>query len=287
MKKKNKIVARPHKKGKGSKLAFGILSGLVFIASAFDVRLKVQHYYLGSSKLSSGIRVALITDLHSCAYGKDQSTLLNAIHKEEPDVVLLGGDIFDEHLPFENAEKVIADLSQRYPCYFVTGNHEYWNEDLGLILRTIQSYDVKILSGESEVIEINGNLVNICGITDPDIRLVSKDYPTTVEQLKGIDEKIDRENYSILLAHRPEDVNFYNDYNFDLMLSGHTHGGQWRIPGILNGLFAPNQGFFPQYAGGEYEFEEKTLIVSRGLARETTKVPRIYNRPELVIVDIV
>lgn len=90
----------------------------------------------------------------------------------------------------------------------------------------------------------------------------------------------------MLLSHRPELFETYQKYGFDLVLSGHAHGGQWRIPGVLNGLFAPDQGLFPEYAGGRYDYAEGTMIVSRGLARESTPVPRIFNRPEVVIVDI-
>ena len=75
-------------------------------------------------------------------------------------------------------------------------------------------------------------------------------------------------------------------YPFDLILSGHAHGGQWRIPGILNGLYAPDQGLFPAYAGGRYEMNGATFIVSRGLARESTLAPRVFNRPELIVIDL-
>ncbi len=92
--------------------------------------------------------------------------------------------------------------------------------------------------------------------------------------------------YTVLLSHRPEFFELYTEYNFDLVLSGHAHGGQWRIPYILNGLYAPNQGVFPKYAGGEYTENNTTMIVSRGLARESTLLPRFYNRPELVIIDL-
>ena len=90
-----------------------------------------------------------------------------------------------------------------------------------------------------------------------------------------------------MLAHRPERIKDYLAYGFDLILSGHAHGGQWRIPGLLNGLLAPNQGLFPQYAGGRYDWEGTVFLVSRGLARESTRVPRIFNPPELVAVDLV
>ena len=90
----------------------------------------------------------------------------------------------------------------------------------------------------------------------------------------------------MLLTHRPELIDKYNEYNFDLILSGHAHGGQWRIPFILNGLIAPNQGLLPKYTGGLYKFGNNNMIVSRGLARESTIIPRLFNRPELVIIDI-
>ena len=88
------------------------------------------------------------------------------------------------------------------------------------------------------------------------------------------------------MSSQPELFDIYTKYGFDLVLCGHAHGGQWRIPFILNGVYAPNQGIFPQYAGGRYEKDGTVMIVSRGLARETTYVPRIFNRPELVIIDL-
>ena len=104
--------------------------------------------------------------------------------------------------------------------------------------------------------------------------------------MEKAEKAADQEHFTVLLSHRPELAEMYQKYKFDLVLSGHAHGGQWRIPGILNGLFAPNQGILPRYAGGRYDFEGQTLIVSRGLARESTLAPRIFNRPELVIIEL-
>ena len=98
---------------------------------------------------------------------------------------------------------------------------------------------------------------------------------------------LDSDSYNIILSHRPDYFDTYTAQDYDLALCGHAHGGQWRIPGILNGLYAPNQGLFPKYAGGLYEEDGTTMIVSRGLARESTRIPRLYNRPELVIIDLV
>ncbi|MBQ4118259.1 MAG: metallophosphoesterase, partial [Oscillospiraceae bacterium] len=95
------------------------------------------------------------------------------------------------------------------------------------------------------------------------------------------------ESFNVLLVHRPEYIEQYAKLGFDLVLCGHAHGGQWRIPGVLNGIYAPGQGVFPKYAGGIYEVNGTTLVVSRGLAKESTPIPRVFNRPELVIIDII
>lgn len=259
---------------------------ILLLLPAFDYRLKVQHYSITSDKIDGTIRIALITDLHSCAYGTDQSRLIDAIDAESPDLLLLGGDICDDVLPNDNAESLLKGISGRYPCYYVTGNHEYWSKDIDTILNLFQSYNVTILNGTHDTVEINDQFINICGITDPAVtKYTDSDYGIH-DQLKALKNVSKNSYYTILLAHRPELIAAYSNYDFDLVLSGHAHGGQWRIPGIINGLYAPNQGLFPKYAGGKYNIGDSTMIVSRGLAKESTRIPRIFNRPELVMVDI-
>lgn len=251
-----------------------------------DMRLKTVTYTVKSEKVDKKIRIALITDLHGCRYGKNQKTLINAVTKEEPDIILLGGDIFDDNVPYEKSETTIKQLAEKYPCYYVTGNHEYWSNDVDTILGIVEKYGIKTLSGKSDILDINGQKINVCGVDDPDVVQYTTDGVEIKKQLYSADEMSDRQYFSVLLSHRPELVELYQEHDFDLVLCGHAHGGQWRIPEILNGLYAPNQGVFPKYAGGRYDFENQTMIVSRGLARESTLAPRIFNRPELVIVDI-
>lgn len=253
---------------------------------AFNTKMKIQHYSLESEKLTAPVRIVLITDLHSCSYGKGQRELIDAIHAQKPDIILLGGDICDDKLPHRNTELVLRAIADKYPCYYVTGNHEYWSREIEKILKIFESYNVPVLEGSFDTIDVRGQKLNICGISDPDIlKYTDKNYSIT-EQLKDAAVASENGNYSILLAHRPELIDSYLNYDFDLILAGHAHGGQWRLPGIINGLFAPNQGFFPRYAGGKYRFEDSYMIVSRGLARESTRIPRIFNRPELVVIDI-
>ena len=272
----------------------GVLAALVLLAFIIcDSRLKTVYYTIESDKLSAPVRIALITDLHSCRYGENQKNLIKAVQKQNPDVVLLGGDIFDDKVPHGNAELTVKQLAEQYPCYYVTGNHEYWSREVGTIIDIIKGYGVTVLSGECDTIEINGQTINICGVDDPDAEVYLAEGEPVELQLKRAEEAakaaemtVGEEIFTVLLSHRPELYEIYQNYGFDLVLSGHAHGGQWRIPGLLNGLFAPNQGLFPEYAGGRYDYADGTMIVSRGLARESTPVPRIFNRPELVIVDM-
>lgn len=254
-----------------------------------DARLKTVFYTIETEKVNQPVRIALITDLHSDKYGKHQSILVNAVVEQQPDIVLLGGDIFDDKRSYENAEIAIRQLAERYLCYYVTGNHEYWSRDIETILGIVESCGITVLSGDCDTIEINGQTISICGVDDPDVTKYLAEGVPIEEQLASVEEAViaeGTEHYTILLSHRPELFETYQKYDFDLILSGHAHGGQWRIPFVLNGLYAPHQGIFPEYAGGRYDYEAGTMIVSRGLARESTPVPRIFNRPELVIIDI-
>ncbi len=284
---------KPDKKRKKG-LTFMWLGVIILVILAIcDMRLKTVFYTVQSEKVSRPVRIALITDLHSDKYGKKQSVLIDAVKKQNPDVILLGGDIFDDNGTYENAELAIRQLSDLAPCYYVTGNHEYWSMDVGIILELVKSCGITVLEGECDTIELNGQIISICGVDDPDAARyliegvpVERQLENADKEAKETEEGMGTEVFTLLLSHRPELYEMYQKYGFDLVLSGHAHGGQWRIPGILNGLFAPNQGLFPEYAGGRYDYEGGTMIVSRGLARESTPVPRIFNRPELVIVDV-
>lgn len=270
------------------KPALGIAIVLLFlIVPGLNVRLKVVHYGVEADRIDRPVSLALVTDLHSCAWGPGEQTLIDAVDAEAPDVILLGGDIFDDALPDDNTEAFLAGIAERYPCYYVTGNHEHWASEKAFSAKMsiLEKYGIPRLSGEAVAVEVKGQRFTLCGVDDPRSWGEDRDnsYRIQVEQAAGMAEDGD---YVVLLAHRPEYIDLYSRCGFDLVLSGHTHGGQWRIPGLVNGLFAPDQGLFPQYAGGRYDVNGTTLIVSRGLAKESTRLPRFYNRPELVIVEL-
>lgn len=253
----------------------------ILFVFAFDVSLKTRYYKISSKKIKSDIKIAFISDLHSCYYGKEQKNLLNRIYEEKPDVILFGGDIADDVIPHKNTEIVLKYVTQKYPCYYVSGNHEYWSNEIDEIKNMFRKYGVVVLEGQNKIVSLNGEAINICGVDDPE---VGEDE--FLKQINNVSNQIDNSMFTVFLTHRPERINTYKLYDFDLILAGHAHGGQWRIPKILNGLYAPNQGIFPKYAGGLYTFDDKAFIVSRGLSRESTFIPRIFNPPELVIIDI-
>jgi len=292
---------KPVSKKKTALLCVGIL--LLLLMFALDSRLLVRTYEIEDEQIHAPVRIALITDLHSCRYGNSQSNLIKAVHQQDPDLIFLVGDIFDDILEDTNTKFFIEEITKQYPCYYVTGNHEYWagKERFDKQMEILHNNGVHVLSGRTEVQNISGVKLRICGINDPEVYKVDvnmEDNPQEyfrrelnrendfIRQLEQVSESASATEYTILLSHRPEYFEIYRKYPFDLVLCGHAHGGQWRIPFLLNGVYAPHQGLFPKYAGGLYKAENMRMIVSRGLARETTYIPRIFNRPELVIIDL-
>ena len=254
---------------------------LIILFFAFRIDIKVVEINVQSDKVTESLKLALITDLHSCDYGENQSELLDKIYLQEPDIVLLGGDIVDDILPQANAKEFLFAISEKYPTFYVSGNHEFWSGEVDEIKQMIRDYGIFVLEGTSITLEIKEQKITIFGIDDPEVGQQQFN-----QQLENCANNLQVNDFSVLLTHRPELISTYSNYDFDLILAGHAHGGQWRIPGVVNGILAPNQGLFPKYAGGLYMFANTSMIVSRGLARESTKIPRIFNRPEVVIINI-
>ena len=266
---------------------------IAFISLGLYNGLRIQEYEVDAENIENHIKIALITDLHSCSYGEDESALIDLLDKESPDLVMLAGDIFDDVISNDNTVFFLENITKKYPCYYVTGNHEYWSGRSAFEekMQILKNFGVIRLSAEMEILTINNETINICGVDDPDAAMIAsrdRNYSTLSfeEQIEKVKKLSDNANYTILLSYRPEYLDRYVTEGFDLVLSGHAHGGQWRIPGLVNGVYAPNQGWFPKYAGGKYIVDNTTMIVSRWLAKESTRIPRFYNRPEVVLIDL-
>lgn len=260
--------------------ALAILVVLTLIA--LDERLTLRTYTVVSPKLTAEVRLAVVTDFHSSDNADDVVAMVASC---APDAVLLVGDLFDDDIanrPTERTLSLMRQLSAQYPCYYVSGNHEAWTGEMDALYQQTEEAGVTVLRMSSGVLTVRGQRIALCGIPDP-YEMVFSGAPDTEEQLRQALEDVDSADFTVLLAHRPELLAKYAQFPFDLVVSGHAHGGQVRIPGVLNGLYAPNQGWFPKLAGGAYTQDGTTLIVSRGLAVRT-RLPRIFNRPEVVLV---
>lgn len=286
------VIMRLEPEGKGNSLkkrskklllAGGIAAALL-VWAGLDTSLTVQIYAVESGKVEAPVRLALLTDLHSCDYGEGQRELLDAVEEQDPDLVLLGGDIVDDgpEMPEERALATVEALAERWPTYYVTGNHEYRTGRAEEIKELLAGRGAVVLEGTCALVTVGEQTLQICGVDDPAVGAA-----VWQSQLEDVTAALEGDVCSILISHRPERVADYTGRGFDLVLSGHAHGGQWRIPLLGVGLIAPNQGLFPRYAGGTYDLEGTTLVVSRGLARESTRIPRLYNPPEVVVVDLV
>jgi predicted MPP superfamily phosphohydrolase len=263
-----------------------VFAAVFLISSCSSISTKTYQVKTGLLEERKSIKIALISDLHSTIYGKDQRVLINKVKDVKPDLILLSGDIFDDVVPMTGTELFLSGIYGIAPIFYVTGNHEYWSRNMREIREKLASYGVTILSDTYTIIEINSNEIVIAGIEDPDKKIYeTPDYNQNESMEKAFRELDEIHLYKILIAHRPERIEEYKKYSFDLVLSGHTHGGQVRIPYIMNGLYAPHQGLFPKYAGGVYTHGKLTHIISRGLS-VNPKLPRIFNPPELVIIII-
>lgn len=260
-----------------------ILVALTLIA--LNERLILRTYTVVSPKLTAEVRLAVVTDFHSSDNADDVVAMVASC---APDAVLMVGDLFDDdtqNRPTERTLSLMRQLSALYPCYYVSGNHEAWTGEMDALYQQTEEAGVTVLRMSSGVLTVRGQRIALCGIPDP-YEMVFSGAPDTEEQLRQALEDVDSADFTVLLAHRPELLAKYAQFPFDLVVSGHAHGGQVRIPGVLNGLYAPNQGWFPKLAGGAYTQGGTTLIVSRGLAVRT-RLPRIFNRPEVVLVRCV
>ena len=265
-------------------IALFILLTLCIIA--FYNGLVIKNYTINTGKFKSEktIRIVLIADLHSHIYGKNQNKLISKIKNQNPDIVLLAGDIADDEIPIDGTKLLLEGIKDIVHIFYVSGNHEYWSGDIENIKQIIRSYGVTVLEYEYTEITVKDIPIIIAGIDDPDWVKYEKNN-TKKSMDESFQELAFKNQFKILVAHRPEQIELYKKYPFDLVVSGHTHGGQIRIPFLLNGLIAPNQGWFPKYAGGMYKHGDIIHIVSRGVSFNP-RLPRVFNPPEIVVIDI-
>ncbi len=174
-------------------------------------------------------------------------------------------------------KRLIKIIGNKIPVYYVTGNHESRVREYNELESKLIENGVTVLKNESVKIEKDSSFINVIGVDDPSFGMSAKDIFDTVSELKT-------DGYDVLLSHRPELFETYCESGAELVLCGHAHGGQVRIP-FIGGIVAPNQGLFPEYTAGSYKSGSTEMIVSRGLGNSIIPL-RVNNPPELVVITL-
>ena len=230
----------------------------------------------------AGYKIAQISDLHNAEFGKGNSVLIQMLKEQKPDIIVITGDMVDSnHTDVDVAIEFAQQAVTIAPCYYVTGNHEGWLEkkyeqlEAGLL-----EAGVDVMHNEAVMLEKDGESLQLIGVDDPTFRYYFGGEPFSSQLQKLKDDNA----FTVLLSHRPELFETYVNGEFDIVFSGHAHGGQVRIP-FVGGVIAPQQGFFPEYDAGTYAEGTTTMVVSRGIGNSVVPV-RVNNRPEVVIVEL-
>ncbi|WP_419748636.1 metallophosphoesterase [Clostridium perfringens] len=242
--------------------------------------------------IGKDVNMVHLSDLHGKEFGKNNEKLKRLILKEKPDLVVATGDMIDSSL--KNMEGVIdflSDLSKSVKVVYISGNNEQRCKKAEYIFESLKSKGVIVLRNEIITLSLNEVKVNILGMFEKpkgdlhsSIKKINGSY--AYEDSRKLFKRLESlEGLKIVLSHYPELFEAeYSKYDFHIMFSGHAHGGQFRIPIVKRGLIAPGQGFFPKYTEGIHGNKNK-LIISRGLGN-STKITRLFNRPEIVNVKI-
>ena len=260
-----------------------------------NLSITASRYTIVSGKLAGAFRIVFLSDLHGREFGKDNARLLDKIAAEEPDIIALAGDIFDADSDEEDVGCVCAFIkaaTEIAPVYFGMGNHEYnCLAAFPDLQERIAEAGATLLDAEYLDTEINGTPVRIGGYEGfyRTPQMDTADPEKREEYARFFDEFEDTDRFKLLIDHIPTtwlDWEYRDTTPVDLVLSGHYHGGNVRIPFTGRGLYAPYVGWFPKYVKGCYEGEKATCILTTGLAGGKGW-PRFFNPPEIVTVDII
>ena len=266
-----------------------LLVALIVWIAWGNTALELNTYTITSDKLPEafdGYSIAHISDLHNAEMGEDNEKLLSMLRSAEPEMIAITGDLIDSrNTNVEIALEFAKEAMKVAPCYYVTGNHEARVSEYDELKEGLTELGVVVLEDECIELKQDSEHIVLIGVDDPsfdtdylfgDAKMVME---SKLQDLTGEDDR-----YTVLLSHRPELFDVYVESGVDLILSGHAHGGQFRLP-FVGGLVAPNQGFFPEYDGGLYTEKNTNMLISRGVGNSILPF-RINNRPEVILIEL-
>ncbi len=236
-----------------------------------NLHIVVTNYSYSTDKTAESLRIVQISDLHNQFFGFKQRYLLDKIEELQPDIITVTGDAVDSnHTNYTPAYDFFEGAVDIAPVYYITGNHEFWlkKEAFDEFVNDIEGLGV--VFADDMAFDMGG--YTLVGLSDKSLD------DNTLSELVS-----DKEKFVLLLAHEPK---YHDNYKncADLALTGHVHGGQFRLPD-KGGLISPDFEFFPELTEGRHEYGNMTMIISRGLGNSVVPL-RLFNYPEIVAVDI-
>ena len=274
------------------KYVFLVIIALIIAAFLYyeDYKLDITNYKITSADIDSTVKIVHLSDLHS----SPRKNVLDAVKRLRPDIIVVTGDYINDRC--KNKEKMLEygkSLTAVAPVYYVTGNHERRFDNFEDVMDELRDSGFTVLLDEFAQANVNGSVINLLGLDENQAShenyrerkagtFVYKDESPLLHELES------KDGFKLVLSHFPENFEFvpemnYKQYDFDLQLSGHAHGGQFILP-IVGPVMSPGQGFFPKYARGSFGDRPK-LIVSRGIGNSEFPF-RLFNHPEIVAIRL-
>ena len=242
-------------------------------------KLKVKQESLPEN--FDGLRIVHISDFHNWSFSGMDGLVMKRLKAFEPDFIAITGDIVDGYrtnIPL--ALSFVEQLVEVAPCYYSTGNHERGldESERQWLFEGMEKAGVILLHDEVVTLEREGQIMIVAGLDD---------RPYSVEAgsiTAAIDSICQESDYNIVLSHKPHHFEEYKASAADLVLSGHVHGGQARLP-FVGGLYGSHQGFLPEYDAGLYQDGDFAMVVSRGIGNSRFPI-RFNNQPEMLLIEL-
>lgn len=252
-------------------------------------KLKVRKTTLKFDKLPQAFdnfKIAQVSDIHCDRVGHSDLSFIKKIKDFNPDIIVITGDVLDSYNnDMDIAYNILSQLAIIAPCYFVSGNHELrLPEEYEQLINIMKKLNITYMNNSNLLITKKNESINLVGVEDYNFFKNEDNLNHRANFIETLKELYSPDHFNILLSHRPEKFPIYADLKYELIFSGHAHGGQWRLP-FIGGIFSPSQGFFPKYTNGNYVLEDSTIIVSQGLGNSSFPI-RINNRIELVLATL-
>ena len=285
-------------------LGFGAAA---LISTGQNDTITVASYTFASPKIKNGFRAVMVSDLHRKVFGEDNQPLVDAVASQEPDIICVNGDMLERNHTAEEDE-AFRYLLERFmeiaPVYFSTGNHDYITYSRRVVYLNMEFYGKiepsetrKLLESTGAVfleydhrdILINGDSVRIGGFYPAAYKTEDDVYESWNMRREYLEKYCDTDCFKLMMSHTPDAFIFGdagNAWDIDLVISGHTHNGVIATPFSHRAVYTA-EGLFPEHARGQFDLGSVNLIVGGGLAGWNNKIPRVFNPPEIVTIDVV